>query len=290
MKYIKSLNEGEVIDEKSNKVIFDSDKTYTLSQFIKIAKGSVEGKHAYDGDYNFGKGIKLAEALKKSLGHLPFQCRVGRNAWNYGGNLYVSIELRGKSYREIMFRFNSANSTRQPSYSFSPLFQGTTKASTGEVVKDWDMGTIHGSYQSISKFDEFIGDIVHVFNDYERVNGEAFSFKSAMKIFKEKAKLREAWNKLEPKVEKEYMAAKSMAKKVNRWISMRMPRFEEDKKTVYFKHDEPRELRHPDEYGEVPELETKEYDKYEKHISKMTDMIEKFCSKFGIEFVWAASW
>lgn len=290
MKYIKQLNEGAVIDEKSNKFLFDSEKEYTLSQFIKIAKGSVEGKHAYDGSYNFGKGIKLAEALKKSLGHLPFKCRVGRNAWNYGGNLYVLIELGGKSYREDMFQFNSANSTRQPSYSFSPIFQGTTKASTGEVVKDWNMGTIHGSYQSISKFDEFIGDVIHVFNDYQRVNGEPFSFKSAMKIFKEKAKLRQAWNKIEPKVEKEYYAAKETARKVNRWISMRMPRFNEDKKTVYFKHDEPRELRHPDEYGEVPELETKEYDKYEKHIAKMTDMIEKFCNKFGVEFVWAASW
>jgi len=290
MKYIKSLNEGEVIDEKSNKVIFDSEKTYTLSQFIKIAKGSVEGKHAYDGSYNFGKGIKLAEALKKSLGHLPFQCRVGRSAWNYGGNLYVSIELRGKSYREVMFRFSSADSTRQPSYSFSPIFQGTTKASTGEVVKDWDMGTIHGSYQSISKFDEFIADIIHVFNDYQRVNGEPFSFKAAMKTFKEKARIGQAWNKIEPKVEKEYYAAKENAKKVSRWIEMRMPRYDEGKKVVYFKHDEPREFRHPDEYGEVPEMDTKEYAKYENHIAKMTDMIEKFCTKFGVEFVWAAAW
>ena len=152
------------------------------------------------------------------------------------------------------------------------------------------MGVIHGSYQSISNFDKFMDDVVHVFNDYERVNGEPFSFKSAMKAFKEKAKLRQAWKKIEPKVEKEYYAAKENARKVSRWIEMRMPRFDADKKTVYFKHDEPREFRHPDEYGEVPEMETKEYAKYEKHIANVSNILDKFCAKFGVELVWAASW
>jgi hypothetical protein len=37
-------------------------------------------------------------------------------------------------------------------------------------------------------------------------------------------------------------------------------------------------------------LGMKEYDKYEKAQAKISDLIEPFCKKFGLEFVWAASW
>ena len=283
--------ENEILyDTETREPIFIQGEKLTLSKFLAKARKSAEAKKAYKWDSNFGKGMKMAEALKKNLNHLPFVCTVYRSAWNYGENLMVDIKLGGKNYNETMFKFGSANSTRQPTYSFSPIFQGTTKLSTGKVEDQWDMGTIHGSYQSISSFDKFIDDVVHVFNDYERVNGEPFSFKSAMKAFKEKAKLRQAWNKIEPKLEKEYYAAKENARKVSRWIEMRMPRLDTDKKTVYFKHDEPREFRHPDEYGEVPEMETKEYAKYEKHIANVSNILDKFCNKFGVELVWAASW
>lgn len=290
------LNEGEgtvLYDKETREPIFVQGEEMTLSKFLANARKSQECKKQYKGDYNFGKGMKMAEALKKNLNHLPFKCTVYRSAWNYGENLTVTIKLSGKSYREEMFSFSSADSTRQPRYSFSPIFNGTTKLSNdNKVEKEWSMGVVHGSYQSISNFDKFMEDVVHVFNDYERVNGVPFSFKSAMKTFKEKAKLRQAWAKIEPKVDAEYKKAKEASRNVSRWIEMKWPRFESDKKTVYFKHDEPRELRHPDEYGDSADkmMSTKDYANYEKHIGKMTDMIQKFCDKFGCEFVWAASW
>jgi len=291
MKYIKSLNEKFIVDEKSNDVLFDSEKLYSISQFIRIAKKSVEGKDAYDRDSNFGKGIKMAEHLKKHLSQHKFTCRVYRTEWNYGGNLVVTIELKGKSFREEVFSYNSANSTRQPNYSFAKMFNGTIKPSApGKVINDWGMGTIHGSYQSISNYDKFMTDVVGIFNDYERVNGEAFDMKIAMAKFKTAAKIKGDWDKLFPRIEKEYSTAKQLGRKVNRYIEMRMPRLDANAKAVYFKHSEPRELRHPEEYGEVPELETKEYAKYEKHISKMTELIETFTKKYGFDFVWAASW
>ena len=36
---------------------------------------------------------------------------------------------------------------------------------------------------------------------------------------------------------------------------------------------------HPDEYGEVPEMETKEYAKYEKHIANVSNILDKFCEE-----------
>ena len=152
------------------------------------------------------------------------------------------------------------------------------------------MGTIHGSYQSISNFDKFMSDIVGIFNDFERVHGKPFDVKTALAEFKAQDKIRKEWAKLEPKIDKQYAIAKENAKKVSRWIELRSPRLSIADKAVYYKTDEPREFRHPDEYGEVPELDTKEYTKYENAQAKISDLIEPFCKKHGYEFVWAASW
>jgi len=287
------INESDVYDKETRELLFTSETEYTLRQFIKIAKKSVEGKKMYKGQYNFGKGILLAEYLRKNLpGGLAnkMKARVYRTQWNYGGNLVVNIKL--KAGDKDIFAFNSADSTRQPTYSFDTIFNGTIKPSSPgkPIYKDWGMGIIHGSYQAISKFDEFMSDIVGVFKDFERVNGEAFDLKTAIANEKARKKVVAAWRKLEPKVEKQYDIAKENARKVSYYIKLRMPYIRSAEKKIYYKTDEPREFRHPDEYGEVPELDTKEYAKYEKAQAKISDLIEPFCKKHGYEFVWAADW
>jgi hypothetical protein len=289
------INESDVYDEQTRELLFADETEYTLRQFIKIAKKSVEGKEQYKRQSNFGKGIKLAEYLRKNMpGGLAnkMKARVYRNAWNYGGNLEVSIKL--KAGDKDIFYFGSANSTRQPRYSFSELFNGTIKPSDPgkPIYKDWGMGTVHGSYQSISNFEEFMADIVGVFKDFERVNGEPFDLKGAIANEKARKKVVAAWNKLEPKVEKQYDIAKENASKVSYYIKLRMPYIRSAEKKIYYKTDEPRELRHPDEYGDSADkmLGMKEYDKYEKAQAKISDLIEAFCKKHGYRFVWAASW
>ena len=288
------INESDVYDEQTRELLFTDDTEYTLRQFIKIAKKSVEGKEAYKRQSNFGKGIKLAEYLRKNMpGGLAnkMKARVYRNAWNYGGNLEVSIKL--KAGDKDIFYFGSANSTRQPRYSFSELFNGTIKPSDpGNPERDFGMGTVHGSYQSISRFDEFMSDIVGVFVDFERVNGGPFDLKGAIANEKARKKVVAAWNKIEPKVEKQYDIAKEAARNAHREISIRMPYIRSAEKKVYYKTDEPRELRHPDEYGDYADkiLSSKEYTKYENAQAKISDMIEDFCKKHGYRFVWAASW
>ena len=296
---LKSLNnfitEGssDVFDEQTRELLFPANEVYTLRQFIKIAKKSAEGKDQYKRQSNFGKGILLAEYLRKNMpGGLAnkMKASVYRTEWNYGGNLVVTIKLNAGD-KEI-FAFNSANSTRQPTYSFNTMFNGTIKPSDPgkPIYKDWGMGVIHGSYQSISNFDKFMADIVGVFKDFERVNGQPFDLKGAIAAEKARKKEVAAWRKIEPKVEKQYDIAKENASKVSYYIKLRMPYIRSAEKKIYYKTDEPREFRHPDEYGEVPELDTKEYAKYEKAQAKISDLIEAFCKKHGYEFVWAASW
>lgn len=284
-----------LLDAETREPLFEQGEPYTLRQFIKIAKKSAEGKRSYNGSYNFGKGIKLAEYLRANIPHIAksMTAKVYRSAWNYGENLTVTIELGGKSYNQTIFRFNSADSTRQPNYSFATMFNGTIKPSNpGEPETQFGMGTIHGSYQSISNFDKFMEDIVGVFNDFERVHGVPFDVKTALAEFKKQDKIRADWAKLEPKIEKQYAIAKENARKVSRWIELRSPRLSIADKAVYYKTDEPRELRHPDEYGDSADrmMSSKEYIKYENAQAKISDLIEPFCKKHGFEFVWAASW
>ena len=297
---LKSLNSfvnesTTLLDKHTREPLFQQGEPYTLRQFVKIAKKSAEGKEAYKGTYNFGKGIKLAEYLRKNMpGGLAnkMKATVYRSAWNYGENLTVTIKLKAGD-KEI-FSFSSANSTRQPTYSFSDIFKGTIKPSNPgkPIYKDWGMGVVHGSYQSISSFDEFMSDIVGVFKDFERVNGVPFDLKGAIAAEKIRVKAVVAWRKIEPKVEKQYDIAKEAARNAHRGISIRMPYIRSAEKRVYYKTDEPRELRHPDEYGEraYDVLDGKDYTKYENAQSKISDLIEAFCKKHGYEFVWAASW
>ena len=225
-----------LLDAETREPLFQQGEPYTLRQFIKIAKKSAEGKKAYKGDYNFGKGIKLAEYLRKNIPGIAksMKAMVYRSAWNYGENLTVTIELGGKSYNQRIFSFNSANSTRQPTYSFAEMFNGAIKPSSpGKPVRDFGFGTIHGSYQSISQFDKFMEDVVGIFNDFERVHGRPFDVKTALDQFKKEDKIRKEWAKLEPKIDKQYAIAKENARKVSRWIELRAPRLNMGDQAVY---------------------------------------------------------
>ena len=290
--HLKSINEDVILDKETDDEIFDSETYYTISKVLAIARKSKECKEAYKRESNFGNGLQMAERLKKEFPKIQFKCRVYRSEWNYGGNLCLSIELRGKSWKHEVFKFQSNNSTRKPNYSFAKLFNGTKKVSTGKVEDEWGMGIVHGSYQSISSFDKFMDDVVGVFKDYKRVNGVEFDMKTILAGFKANDKILAEWTRLKPRIEKQYDIAKASGRKAHRRIELRMPYIRTAEKKVYYKTDEPRELRHPDEYGESAYniIDGRDYAKYEAAQAKVSDMIEKFCKKHNFEFVWAASW
>lgn len=289
---LKHINENKVVDKETEDEIFDSETYYTISKVLAIARKSKECKEQYKRETNFGNGLQMAERLKKEFPKIQFRCRVYRSEWNYGGNLCLAIDLRGKSWKHEVFKFSSNNSTRRPNYSFAKLFNGTKKVSTNEVEDEWGMGIVHGSYQSISSFDKFMDDVVGVFKDYKRVNGVEFDMKTILAGFKVNDKILAEWTRLKPRIEKQYDIAKASGRKAHRRIELRMPYIRTAEKKVYYKTDEPRELRHPDEYGESAYniIDGKDYAKYEAAQAKVSDMIEKFCKKHNFEFVWAASW
>ena len=196
-------------DSKTGFPLFQQGKLYTLRQFIRIAKKSEEGKIAYRKNHKFGKGIKLAEYLIKNIPSIArsMKAKVIRSKWNYGGNLVVTIELGGKSYDQKIFSFESGNSTdlHSPAYQFATMFNGAIKPSTGNPVRNFGMSTIHGTMPG--QFDKLMEDVVGIFNDFERLHGTPFDVKSALAEFKAQDKIKSAWSKLEPKIEKHYLVA-----------------------------------------------------------------------------------
>ena len=91
------INESDVYDEQTRELLFADNTEYTLRQFIKIAKKSAEGKEQYKRQSNFGKGILMAEYLRKNMpGGLAnkMKATVYRNAWNTGGNLVIYLKVQ----------------------------------------------------------------------------------------------------------------------------------------------------------------------------------------------------
>jgi len=277
-----------VVDKKDGLVLFDEGVQYPISKFISIAKKSTEGKYELKQNNSFGKGIQLAQFLKKNL-KLQFQAKVYRSEWNYGGNMVVRITLKGDDRGEF-FSFGSNNSTSSPRYSFGDVFSGVKQKDGTEFESGY--GIVHGSFKQISNFKGVMDDILHLFNDYERVNGVPFTTRAAIKIKKVGAKLNAEWrDKVYPKIMKEYGIAQKMASGVSRGIEMRRPTLKSNNKVVHFYHDEPRSLRHPDENPEWSDklMSKPEYNKYEKAISKIADLCTKFTDKHSISFEWNAN-
>ena len=96
--HLKSINESAVLDKETDDEIFDSETYYTISKVLAISRKSKECKEAYKRGSNFGNGLQMAERLKKEFPKIQFRCRVYRSEWNYGGNLCLAIDLRGKSW------------------------------------------------------------------------------------------------------------------------------------------------------------------------------------------------
>lgn len=283
------ITESYIEDKKTREFLFESDTFYSAVEFLKICKKSEECKDEIKYNSNFGKGIKAVEFLNKNLS-FPIECRVFRSAWNYGGNLQVAITIKGDpGYPHGQwFKYQSADSTRSNHFSFGDIFAGV-KEPDGTLFRT-GFGIIHGTYKNISKSDEVLNDILFIFKDYKRVNGVEFSPKTASAIAKSNAKITDDWKKLKPKIDKIYNEAWDAAKKVSREIGIKMPQLILKDKEVFYYTNEPRSMRHPDEYGDSAQkiLSSKEYTKYEKIQANLSDLLQKFATKHGLRFTWSA--
>jgi hypothetical protein len=124
---------------------------------------------------------------------------------------------------------------------------------------------------------------------YKKSYGSDFNPKTAMKEMAKREKISKVWNSLDSKITKLYSTAKKSARTFNKDIDMYTPRFNIKLFRVEFKHDEPRSMRHPSEYGGTPEQESG-YETYMDAIDALTTELEKFTKKFKLEFLHAADW
>ena len=292
--YFNKVNEAEgewVYDQYTKQPLFQSMKAYTPSEFIKIMRKSTEGKKP-KGSSNFLKGMYALKRLRKEL-PIRLVVKAYRSAWNYGDNLCLVIsskDIDEPTYSGGVFKFNSGNSTRTPDYMLGDYFSGLRIPGRNEPLETGNVG--YGSYKSISNIEGVVDDIVNVFKAYEQKYGKPFNAKDAKKFLANKNKIWNDWNKMKPKLEKLYYSTKELARKVNSEIEMSFPKLSVKDREVGFRHDEPRELRHPDEYGEYVEkmMSTKQYYKYQENIAKIDTMLEKFAKKHNLEYIHATSW
>lgn len=282
------VNEKYIFDKINNEPLFDSEEKMSASDFLKRIKKSPEAKEALKSNLNFGEGIQAVKFLKKAL-PVRLEVRVYRSEWNYGGNLVVNIMVAGmgtSTYRDAPFSYSSGDSTRTPSYSVGHYFEGIPHPGS-DKGKPTESSVVYGSYKSISNHQGMLEDIVALFKAYEAKYGAPFNPREAKKIAKKRARIESQFKTLSDKVSKDYYAMKDIARKLG--IDTRQPQLVMKHNELRMKIDEPRQYRHPDEYGTDATM-SKEYTKFERLQSKIIDKLQKFADKHGIELTVAASW
>jgi hypothetical protein len=284
--YEQFVNEEFIFDKINNEPLFNQQEKMSASDFLKRIKNSPEAKQALKSNLNFGKGIKAVKFLKKAL-PVRLEVSVYRSEWNYGGNLVLSISVVGMgtaTYKDAPLSYSSGDSTRGPGYSVGHYFEGLPNPNGGNPIEKY---VTYGTYKAISKHDEMLEDIVKIFAEYEKKHGAPFNPREAKKIAKKRAAIEKQFNTLSDKVSKDYYAMKDVARKLG--IDTRQPTLVMKHGEVRMKIDEPRQYRHPDEYGSDATM-SKEYTKFEKLQSKIIDALQKFADKHGLELSVAADW
>jgi hypothetical protein len=282
-----AINESAIFDEKDKQFLCNSGERMSASQFLKMARSSTEIKSMANSSFNITKGVEAVKFLDKNL-PVPIEVAVYRSEWNYGGNLFVHIGVKGlgfSTYSDAPLDYNSGSSTSGPSYSVGPYFNGlwVPEVSNSPI----ESGTYYGSYKAISNHQGMLEDIVKIFNAYEKRYGYKFNVNQAKKDIKERQRVKETFKAAEPKLSKILNDLSPIARKLG--ISIGYPYLKDGAKELRMKVDEPREYRHPDEYG-GDTTSNKEYAKYENLMSKMHTELDKIAKKIGYELSIAADW
>ncbi|MCP4520962.1 MAG: hypothetical protein GY827_04590 [Cytophagales bacterium] len=283
MKYLGDfLNEdGELQIDKFNGEEWFNHNAMTPREFIKKADKP-------DSEFQTGNAKNGLDAVKFLSKQLPVKIAVSvhRSSWNYGGNFVVTIRAMDKG--KSMYIFNggpleyvSGDSTTTPEYKMSKSFDGLF---TPEHKRGFDSSYTHGSFKSIQKHDTVLQDIVDVFDAYEKKYGKKYSTKEASKEHARNQKIEKMFRIQSEKASDWITKAKQSIKKIVPEVKIFSPSINMGKKRIKLRWDEPRKLRHPDEYGNMDYVfNSKEYANYQKYMEKAITIIEKFADKYDLE-------
>lgn len=282
------LNENLIFDKINNQPLFKEGEVMTASKFLSIIKKSPEAKEAIKSNRNFGEGIQAVKYLKSAL-PVRIEVSVYRSAWNYGGNLVLTIGVAGmgtETYSDAPFKYRSGANTTTPSYSVGHYFEGLPHPAA-DGYKPVEANVTYGNSKSISNHQGMIEDIVGIFKAYEQKHGEPFDPRKAKQLAKQRAAIKKQFSTLEDRISKDYYAMRDVARKLG--ISTLMPNLVLKHKEIRMKIDEPRQYRHPDEYATDATM-SKDFAKYEKLQGKIVDKLQKFADKHNLEVSVAAGW
>lgn len=285
--YEQFVNESAILDAKDKQFLCNSGERMSASQFLRMAKSSTEIKSMANGSFNITKGVEAVKFLDKNL-PVPIEVAVYRSEWNYGGNLYIHVGVKGlgfSAYSDAPLDYNSGNSTSGPQFAVGPYFSGlwVPEVSNNPI----EGGTYYGSYKAISNHQGMLEDIVKIFDAYEKKYGYKFNVNQAKKDIKERQRVKETFKGAESKLSNIFNDLSPIARKLG--IRVSFPYLKDGEKELRMKVDEPREYRHPDEYG-GDTTSSKEYSKYENLMSKMHTELDKIAKKIGYQLSIAADW
>lgn len=280
------VNENMIFDKINKQPLFKEGETMSASKFLKIVRSSPEAKDELKRNSNFGEGIQAVKFLKKEL-PVRLEVNVRRSAWNYGGNLVLTISVAGlgtSTYYDSPFVYNSNSNTETPSYSMGHYFEGLPHPDDNVPIKS---GVTYGHYKSISNHQGMLENIVGIFKAYEKRYGKPFDPKDAKEFAKKSATIEKQFKTLIKQISKDYDAMSSAARRLG--IRTSIPNLALKHKEIRMRINEPRQYRHPDEYGTDATM-SKDFVKYENLQAKIVDKLQKFADKHDLELSVAADW
>lgn len=268
---IKSL--GDFITESED--YFD-DKTplpsgwITFSEFKKLLRA-----HKDINNYYSEPAIKVIIALHEEK-KIPMMVRMYRTAWNYGGHICVTGHVKGyegsiHSNGGTPFMINTGTATHSGGLHFGEAFEGLYIE--GDKIRT---DTVYRSNKTDLKSRMELID--KVLEAYKRHHGKEFNIREWKKEANLQAIKQKAWAKWKTNRFKLYDTCDKHARKLG--VKQSRPTYNWVKNEVHWYNNEPRELRHPDEYNYTA-VNSKEYEKYQDAHHKLYQALEAFAKKVG---------
>lgn len=291
------IDENEIykkdVRDSDNNVIAIKGKDYSAAEFRKIVKQFPEVSNYYSKDV-----IDVAKAISKKY-KLRFVYTIGRQEWNYGGHVTVTARLAGFDQSKSPIVLHSGRASRSQYYNFEFPFKGLWISDSGWLFSDRSVSGYGNIYDMsiMNTTPKTIGQISMVLDAYEKKHGSPFNQREAVKALKKhsvaRSRASKMWNTWEngkkgQRFDNAYTRAKEYGRKFG--IEMRRPKVNHDEKEIHLYNNSPRELRHPDEYGEraYKMLDSKDYNRYEVAFSKCMQYLEDIAKKMGYNFVASA--
>lgn len=166
--------------------------------------------------------------------------------------------------KPVFVQMNTGERTKIAKYTAIEKISGYGKTTPDKLLAKDYMGTSEMSFADLFKM-----------------------VKRLLKVKKQRTEIKDEFNKVLNKIQKDYNELKSIADALR--IEIAMPRLYINDKKIHMKVREPRQYRHPDEYS-IDVTVSDKYHKFQSKLDKIMDMLDAFVSKRNLKLEISADW